>query len=462
MAAWYYGGRTLALLGPSRLAEHARRHQELMRRLFLPELRCAIGPDKIAKPRAPWASTRSSTSASAGRRRALVPDRAWKKRAFKSNPANQIWFPGESPSYGIGQGYVNVNALQLAVMTSRLANGQEGAWPAPDQVGRRRGTAQRRRVRRDLPFSAEHLEVVRGGMAAVANDVAAPPIGRASSAWATCRWPARPAPPRCAAMTGRPTRNSAGVQWKLKDHNLFVAFAPYDDPRYALSVIIEHGGLGGATAGAPRAREVMRVALLKDPEIRARRESRSPARRRSRTACRRRRARGSDRRRNPPGTPQDAHMTLSGGLTRPGERDRPLNKFSRSTGPSAWPVPDRRGWRSDAVLDRRRAWEPLGGAKHLLRFGLFRDHDRPGHGRPAGVVHHAAYPVYAIGLLLLVGVEVVGDVSLGAQRWLQLGPLRLQPSEIMKIGVVLALARYYHGLSSDSARLSWRLLIPRG
>jgi rod shape determining protein RodA len=61
---------------------------------------------------------------------------------------------------------------------------------------------------------------------------------------------------------------------------------------------------------------------------------------------------------------------------------------------------------------------------------------------------------------LLVAVEVMGDISLGAQRWLQLGPLRLQPSEIMKIGLVLALARFYHGLSSDSARLSWRLLIP--
>jgi rod shape determining protein RodA len=60
-----------------------------------------------------------------------------------------------------------------------------------------------------------------------------------------------------------------------------------------------------------------------------------------------------------------------------------------------------------------------------------------------------------------VAVEAVGDVSLGAQRWLAIGPLRFQPSEIMKIGVVLALARYYHGLSADSARLSWKLLVPR-
>lgn len=49
-----------------------------------------------------------------------------------------------------------------------------------------------------------------------------------------------------------------------------MAYAPTDNPRYAVSVIVQHGGLGGGTAGAPRAREVMKVALLKDPEIRAR------------------------------------------------------------------------------------------------------------------------------------------------------------------------------------------------
>jgi penicillin-binding protein 2 len=72
------------------------------------------------------------------------------------------------------------------------------------------------------------------------------------------------------------SRSSDSVGWRLKDHNLYVAFAPYDAPRYALSVIIEHGGKGGATAAAPRAREVMRVALLKDPEIRARVEKPLP------------------------------------------------------------------------------------------------------------------------------------------------------------------------------------------
>ena len=71
-----------------------------------------------------------------------------------------------------------------------------------------------------------------------------------------------------------------------------------------------------------------------------------------------------------------------------------------------------------------------------------------------------AYPVYFFGLLMLLGVEAVGAVSLGAKRWLALGGLRFQPSEIMKIGVVLGLARFYHSHSAQDARLSWKLLIP--
>jgi rod shape determining protein RodA len=71
-----------------------------------------------------------------------------------------------------------------------------------------------------------------------------------------------------------------------------------------------------------------------------------------------------------------------------------------------------------------------------------------------------SYPIYGIGLLLLVAVAAVGEVSMGAQRWLNLGFVRLQPSEIMKIGLVMALARFYHGQSGKNARLSWWLLIP--
>jgi rod shape determining protein RodA len=71
-----------------------------------------------------------------------------------------------------------------------------------------------------------------------------------------------------------------------------------------------------------------------------------------------------------------------------------------------------------------------------------------------------AYPIYGVGFLLLIAVDLVGHHALGAQRWLQLGPIQIQPSEIMKIGLVLALARFYHSASSKTAQFSWWLLWP--
>src|SRR5438105_1418052 len=69
-----------------------------------------------------------------------------------------------------------------------------------------------------------------------------------------------------------------------------------------------------------------------------------------------------------------------------------------------------------------------------------------------------AYPAYAVSLLLLVVVQIAGHVGLGAQRWIALGPLELQPSELMKIALVLALARYLHGLRGGEISRPLRLV----
>ncbi len=71
-----------------------------------------------------------------------------------------------------------------------------------------------------------------------------------------------------------------------------------------------------------------------------------------------------------------------------------------------------------------------------------------------------AYPAYAVALLLLIGVEVVGVKVMGAQRWLDIGPIRLQPAEIMKLALVLALARYYHGLAVERATSIRHMVLP--
>ena len=74
---------------------------------------------------------------------------------------------------------------------------------------------------------------------------------------------------------GRGAHGATGA-WDQRDHAWFIAFAPADDPRYAMALLTEHGGFG-ATSSAPKAREIMRVALLKDPEVRARIEQPLPS-----------------------------------------------------------------------------------------------------------------------------------------------------------------------------------------
>jgi len=71
-----------------------------------------------------------------------------------------------------------------------------------------------------------------------------------------------------------------------------------------------------------------------------------------------------------------------------------------------------------------------------------------------------AYPAYAISLLLLIGVEIAGSIGMGAQRWIDLGPIQLQPSELMKIALVMALARYLHGLDPGEISRPLKLAVP--
>lgn len=71
-----------------------------------------------------------------------------------------------------------------------------------------------------------------------------------------------------------------------------------------------------------------------------------------------------------------------------------------------------------------------------------------------------AYPFYFVCLALLGAVEVMGDIGMGAQRWIDLGVVRLQPSEMMKLALILALARYFHGLSSEEVGRPLMLLLP--
>ena len=151
---------------------------------------------------------------------------------------------------------------------------------------------------------------------------------------------------------------------------------------------------------------------------------------------------------------------ISSALTRPGERDRWVVKF----GDIDWMLCGLLCLIAGAgglmlySIDGS-AWTPWA-ADHMIRFGLFFCLMIVLALVDLRAWFVLAYPIYGLGLIMLLGVEAAGDISLGAKRWLALGGLRFQPSEIMKIGLVLALARFYHALSADDARLSWKLLLP--
>jgi penicillin-binding protein 2 len=220
----------------------------------------AIGPDRIAETARKFGLGEIFDIGIPGQKKGLVPDTAYKRRRFPRDPK---WHPGETPSMGIGQGYTNLNPLQLCVMTARIANGQKALHP---RLIRAIGGAEQKSGAAwgDLPVDRAHLNFVREAMAAVttigtAARVADLGLGDIKMAGKTGTAQAY------SYGAGRGVHGTAGA-WKLRDHAWFVAFAPYDDPKYAISVLVEHGGFG-ASAAAPRAREIMRTVLLKDEAV---------------------------------------------------------------------------------------------------------------------------------------------------------------------------------------------------
>jgi len=151
----------------------------------------------------------------------------------------------------------------------------------------------------------------------------------------------------------------------------------------------------------------------------------------------------------------------AGALTRPGERQRLIVRLGEID------------WTYCAVICVIAAaggamlysvaggqWQPWA-AEHLIRFGFWFLVMIALAMVDLQVWFFIAYPLYAVSLALLVWVAKGGHSALGAQRWINLGPIhQFQPSELMKIGLVLALARFYHGLSAKNAKLSFWLLIP--
>ncbi|MEQ1814847.1 MAG: penicillin-binding protein 2, partial [Candidatus Nitrotoga sp.] len=188
----------------------------------------------------------------------LLPSEEWKERRYK-----QIWYPGDTVSVGIGQGYSLVTPLQLAAATAALAN--NGILHRPHLVKKIENGSNNAiiatiapRAAQQINLKTEHLDLVKRAMVAVTK-----PGG-------TAAWAGNGAPYAMAGKTGTAQvinikqgekYDAQKIDERLRDHAWFIAFAPVEQPKIALVVLVENGGHGSSTA-APIARKVLDYFML--------------------------------------------------------------------------------------------------------------------------------------------------------------------------------------------------------
>jgi len=202
-----------------------------------------------------------------GEKGGLVPSRAWKRKA-----KGEAWQTGETMLAGIGQGFILITPLQLALMTARLVNGGIAVKPHLTRQlvpydDAETGVQVPESTSEPMELHGPHLEAVLNAMASVTNS----PRGTAY------RSRIKKSGFEMGGKTGtvqvrRITKaeREAGVRknhelpWNERDHALFVGYAPVKAPRYAVSVVVEHGG-GGSSTAAPIAHDIMMEVQRRDP-----------------------------------------------------------------------------------------------------------------------------------------------------------------------------------------------------
>jgi penicillin-binding protein 2 len=188
----------------------------------------------------------------------LVPSREWKRRNF-SNAADQIWFPGETIITGIGQGFLLATPLQLAHAAATIA--ARGIRYSPSLVQGIRdpatGAIAERNPRELTPVGVsrpDRWDHIIDAMEGVMSDPRG--TGRAAAANAPWRIAGKSGTAQVFTVAQDKTYNADELEERMRDHALFIAFAPIEDPRIAVAVIVENGGSGSGVA-APIARKVL-------------------------------------------------------------------------------------------------------------------------------------------------------------------------------------------------------------
>jgi penicillin-binding protein 2 len=196
-----------------------------------------------------------------GARKGLMPTQAWRRRH------GHAWNIGDTISCGIGQGFVLATPLQLATYCSRIATGRAVVPHVTRTVA---GVLQAGVKPEDVPLMdvpEAHLAAVRGGMFAVVNEAnGTAPHARLGIPGMQLAGKTGSSQVRRVSRWAREHGhfNSASLPWEFRPHALFICFAPYDAPRYAVAVVVEHGN-AGADVAAPLARDIMRDTIARDP-----------------------------------------------------------------------------------------------------------------------------------------------------------------------------------------------------
>ncbi len=188
-----------------------------------------------------------------GERRGILPSREWKRQAYKK-PADQRWYAGETISVAVGQGYNSFTLLQLAQATSTLAN--DGLYIKPHLVRQTINTETGEssmaitEAPYQLPIDPAHIKVVKDALADVIKS------GTARRAFAGTKYNAagKTGTAQVFSLRGSKYRASA-IDERLRDHALFMSYAPANDPEIAIALIVENAGWG-ATQAAPIARRL--------------------------------------------------------------------------------------------------------------------------------------------------------------------------------------------------------------
>src|SRR5215471_6380372 len=191
----------------------------------------------------------------------VLPSPEWKVKRFKSTPAQQKWFPGETISVGIGQGYNSYTPLQLAQAVATLAN--DGVMYRPHFVDYIENpiTGERKYVEpqplKTIPLKAKNIEIVKHAMVGVNKEG----TGARAFAGGCCVSAGKTGTAHVSALEpGEKYSRTIGDE-RHREHALFIAFAPAEDPKIALAVLVENAGFG-TRAAAPVARKVLDFYLL--------------------------------------------------------------------------------------------------------------------------------------------------------------------------------------------------------